>query len=325
MADVDKDSMMEKVRKLMALADSKGATEAEASFAAAKIQELVQTYGLDMAQLEDKGVSEVRGMGTVDRRAMFDYQQALMATIAKNNFCFHDIRTIYIARKNRNSKQHFLIGRQLNIQVTVNTYDYLIGTLKRLCEQANLQEHKTRNLFYDGATERLCKRLNDQRAFREAEELMRQSELRARGEGGTTAIALVDLYGSEADLNNDALNHYPPGTTAQRRHKKAADEAARKTREQELLDQGEDKIVAFYMSHGMDRPQAQTYANAYSTKVTKEARRQTRRSSHRGFTQHDRKHWQRRSSAAFRAGEKAGDSIGIDTQIETVEGPKLIK
>ncbi len=324
-AGVDSQTLMDKVRKLMALADSKSSTEAEAALAAAKVQELVQSYGLDLAQLGDTAVSEVRGMGTVDRRAMFDYQQALMATIAKNNFCFHDVRVVYVERKNRNSKQHFLVGRQLNIQVTVNLYDYLIGTMKRLCEEHGYKDHSTRNLFYDGVTERLCTRLNDQRAFREAEELKRQSEARAAGTGGT-ALVLADVYGSEADLNNDAINGFPYGTTAARRAKREADEAARMQRQKQFIAEGHDNVVAFYLSHNYPLDRAKLLAANYEVKVVKEARRtRTRRSSHTGFTRHDRKLWERQASPAYRAGKKVGDSIGIDTQIEKAEGLKQLK
>jgi hypothetical protein len=309
-------SMMENVRKLLALADSTKTTEGEATAAALKIQELVQTYGLDLALIEGSvPAKEVRGKGTVDRRAMFEYQQLLMKTIAENNFCFHDIRTVFVERKNRNSKQHFLVGRQLNIDVTLRMYDYLIDAMKRLCERGGFQEHKTRNLFYDGATERLTERLLEQRRDREEDERLKREEARRRGEQ-VNALVLADVYGTERDLNNDAINNYAPGTTAQRRMNAERMEAERRVREKELRDQGVEKTVAYYMSHGYEKEKAVGYAQSYYEKVEQAQRRQSARtSSHKGFTQGDREAYKRRSSVAFKAGNEAAKNIGLDTQI----------
>jgi hypothetical protein len=318
--------MMEKIRKLLALADSTKTTEAEATAAALKIQELVQTYGLDLAEIEAQNPGSqhgVRDMGTVNRRAMFDWQQDLMKTIAENNFCLCDVRTIYVEKKNRNSKQHFLVGRKLNIEITTRMYDYLIETMKRLCEEGNFIQHKTRTLFYEGASRRLTDRLKLQRRQREAEERRKQEEARRQGKQ-VNALVLTDVYGSEADMNNDILNGYPIGTTARKRAEKANKENARVAVEKGLIEKGIDRIMAFYLSHGCSHDLAVDYTQQYHAKVRKmERRAQRRNSDHRGFTMHEKKDYVRRNTDAYRAGLKAADDIGLDPQVDKTERKKL--
>jgi hypothetical protein len=198
--------------------------------------------------------------------------------------------------------------------------------MKRLCEQGGFIEHKTRNLFYEGATDRLVERLNMQRRFREAEELAAQSRARAEG-NSKTAVALVDVYGSEADLNNDILNNYPYGTTANRRAEKQRKDQEQKDRYKVLVDGGEDTIIAFYMSHGYDRERSEGYAKAYEAQIAQRtqraARGQQRRSNHRGFNRVNDREARRKNSDAYLAGEEAADSIGLDTQLDG--GQKYLK
>lgn len=310
----DTEAMMAKVRKLLALADSTKTTEGEATAAALKIQELVQSYGLDLAAIEAANpdtLHGVREVGTVNRRAMFEWQQDLMRVLAENNFCHYDVRTIYVERKNRNSKQHFLVGRKLNIDIACQVYDYLISTMKRLCERQDYQHHATRTLFYEGASKRLVERLRDQRNAREMAERYEREQARRRGEQ-TNALVLADVYGTEADLNNDALNGYPIGTTANRRKAKEDKEAQRVLRQKEFEAKGIDTVVAFYMSHGYDQVKAADAANAYHQAVRRQARRAHR---HRGFTMGDHREQRRSRTTAYKAGLRAGDEIGLDDQV----------
>jgi hypothetical protein len=323
-ADKENQAMMEKIRKLLALADSTKTTEAEATAAALKIQELVQTYGLDLAQIEAQNQDSqhgVRDMGTVNRRAMFDWQQLLMETIATNNFCLCDVRVIYVEKKNRNSKQHFLVGRKLNIDITIQMYDYLIETMKRLCEQGGFIQHKTRTLFYEGCAKRLTDRLKQQRRQRELEEKRRKDEARNRGEQ-VNALVLTDVYGSEADMNNDILNGYAIGTTARERSQKVDREAKRHVLEEGFVKLGHEPILAFYLSHGLDMKTAKDYAKSYRAEVQKRARR-AQRQNHRGFTMHERKEHGRTRTEAYRAGLEAGSSIGLDPQVDEVLKKRL--
>jgi hypothetical protein len=189
-------------------------------------------------------------------------------------------------------------------------YDYLISTMKRLCEEGGYIQHASRNLFYEGVTDRLVQRLRLQRRIRERDEQRKKEEARARGEQ-INALVLTDVYGSEADLNNDALNGFAPGTTARARTEKITKEIARKELEAQFIAQGIDKIVAFYLSYGQNMERALESAAAYHHKV----QREQRRVNHTGFTRHERRDHNRRSSSAYRAGARVGDEIGLDTQL----------
>lgn len=156
------EKLLLKIKKLVALADNaRNSSEAEAQAAAAKVQELLQEHGLSMAMVEDAGGTsdsalDKREKKVTDRRAMYAWQKSLMGALAKNNFLFYTVRTVQEFNRgaDRRSNKHFLVGRALNIEVTVSTYDYVSDTVRRLAEQAGytgLQAQKDRGYFLEGA------------------------------------------------------------------------------------------------------------------------------------------------------------------------------
>lgn len=323
----DENPIYGKIRKLLALSQNEGATEAEASAAALKVQELCQDYGLDLAQIgDDPGKEGRREAGTIDRRAMYSWQQRLMSTLAECNFCLHDIRKEKIQRRTkvRNSKRHFLVGRKLNVDVVTSLYDYLVGAMKRFAEQDG---HSGSQLFMEGATSRLTDRLKTQKREREQEEARRRDEARARGEE-VNALVVTDVYNSERDLNNDALNGFPAGTTAARREKHKTDVRAREEREAELIKSGMDSTVAYYVSHGYEKDRAEALVTESKKNQMKRSKRQRRSSNRWGsgttsFRRGSSKHAKKYSSPAFQSGMEAGDKISLNRQAGHSESKKI--
>lgn len=320
------DKLLAKIKKLMALADSaRNSSEAEAQAAAEKVQELLQEHGLSMAMVENSGGSsdstlDRREKSQTDRKAMYAWQRSLMEALARNNFCFHTIRQVkeFYRGADRTSPRHFLIGRTINIEVTIATYDYISETIRKLAEQAGYHGGKDgqrdRGYFLEGSVARLTERLNERREKAEAESARKEAE-RSKV-GGGTALVLSNVYGTEEDLNNDTLNDFPPGTTAARRREREEKAAARQKVEADLVAAGVEPTEAFYRSHGYPEERAKELANDWNKK---QGRR--RRSSGRGWSRSwsssaaSDKHARKVGSKAYGEGRKAGDRVGLDGQV----------
>lgn len=320
------DKLLLKIKKLVALADSaRNTSEAEAQAAAAKVQELLQEHGLSMAMVESAGGSsdstlDQREKSQTDRRAMYSWQRSLMAALARNNFCLHAIRQVeeFNRGANRKSNKHFLVGRSINIEVTLTTYDYISTAIRRLADQAGYPAtatgQKDRGYFLEGAVSRLSERLDERRWEAERESARKEAE-RAKMTGGT-ALVLSNVYGTEEDLNNDAINDFPPGTTAARRRERAEKEAKRAQVEEELIAAGVEKTEAFYRSHGYGEDLSRELAANWNKK-SKSRRRSSGRNWTRRWTSSaaSDKHAQKVGSAAYNEGRRAGNNVGLDRQV----------
>lgn len=321
----NENAVLSRISKLLALRDNAGATEAEATLAAEHVQRLLQENGLTMAEVEAAGGSTADAGGsrekrTTDRRAMYAYQRTLMAALAENNFCLHMIvkvvnaKPLYSGGRGKTSRSHVLVGRYVNVQGTEQMYDYLDTTMRRLATEAGIDYKQNRefNYFLEGATTRVVERLASIRLRREREQFREaMTKGAARGNGTGHELVLTDVYGSEADLNNDHVNGFAPGTTAARRRTQQAQTAVREAREKVLVAEGMDPTVAFYVAHGYGEDEAKTYADSW----TKRSRHGGGRGRSQNWTQSDEKHAQKINSPAYKAGRTAGDSIGLDSQV----------
>lgn len=315
-----------RIQKLLALADSaRNSSEAEAASAAAKVQDLLQEYGLTLAQVEAEGGSTDQGGGrgtvTTDRRALYRWQRDLMAALAENNFCLHRVREVEAldGKKMRRSRRHQLVGRRLNVDVTLDTYDYLSVAVRRAAVSGGF-DHATResdhHLFLDGAVTRLTERLAERRLQRERESAEREAQRQATvGASGThRELVLTDVYGSEADQNNDVLNGFPVGTTAAKRREASDRNARQQARHDELVAQGVPDTEAWYQAYGYDPASARQYANSWERKQARSSRGGRGRA--RSWTSPGGRQYARKiSSAAYRAGKVAGGDIGLDDQV----------
>lgn len=314
--------ILARIAKLHAAARS-GRTEEEAQSFAAKVQELLQDNGLTMAQVEQAGGSTADVGGTREKRAsnnraMYEYQRRLMAALAENNFCYHTIETVvnakplYSGGRGKTSRVHVLIGRQINVTATENMYDYLEETMRRLGVEAGIpaRETKETTYFLEGCTNRVVERLYEKRRQREAEERAAR-DAQPKGNGTHRELVLSDVYGSEKDLNNDVLNGWPAGTTVANRMKAQRRNEEREARAAELVAQGIDKDVAFYMSYGYGPDEAKTYAENWR----KRNNRSGGRGRSQGWTNANRKEYEKVNSASYQAGRAAGNNVGLDTQV----------
>jgi hypothetical protein len=222
--------IIDRVRKLMALAaDGSGATEAEASTAAAMAAAIMEEHGLAMAAVvAGGGQGEGRTSENVVGGAFFNYQTELMEAVAESCFCFVEVtgklRGRHVVRDGFR-----IIGRVSAVASTQVLFDYLDGTIMRLCREAKPEVPKW---FRRGMAERIGERLKQRHAEKLAEQEAAAKAQRdaaaAAGSGNGTAltVTLVDYQQDERDLNEDLRRGLAPGTTRSRR-----DAAERKDKE----------------------------------------------------------------------------------------------
>lgn len=315
-----------RISKLLALASNTAATEAEAALAAEHVQRLLQEHNLTLSQVAATETADHREKVTVPPRALYAWQRDLMAALAENNFCLHRITKVFepvsdgprtqrvdgVPTRGRLRNRHLLVGRALNVQVTAQTYDYLAEAIAR----ASPHPMTTRegNLFFSGAASRLTERLAERR--REAE----AAPPTTTGNGTHRELALSDVYGTEADLNNDHLCGFPAGTTAGQR-REAEDRSARMAAEQRRLQEedGLDWAEAWYRAHGYGDKSVDLAKN-----YNKRSRRRGGRGRSTNWTQSNEREHRKTNSPSYQAGRAAGSSIGLDTQVGGTAGRRAI-
>lgn len=349
------DLPMDRIRKLMAVTIDRGASETEASFASSKVQQILQEYGLSMAEIERRGGGTGddgrRGRNDADRRAMYKWQADLMSALAENNFLKHWIEQqtkIDPAGKMRRSKQHVLLGRHINVQATLQMYDYLVDTFRRLAnDQGYAHAHTTErehHLFLGGVTERVIERLAEQRRHveREAEGKRKRDEAMRNHSAYAptgTSVALAEHYRDERQANQDLYDDFrwglEPGTTACRRAEGKAREAAMTAEIERLVAEGIDDLVASYMVRNeMSRADAEAqmrktnefwakYQAEQDAKPARKSRPSRSRAVYRGPSQAEQREADRRSSFAYNAGRASGDGVGLDKQVSVKNREKL--
>lgn len=294
-----------RIRKLLALAQDARGNENEAASAAAKVQNLLGQYNLELSAIVDSGAraapsidaerERINGLDGITEA----WQVGLLSTVAECNFCLYwtDEERVGTRRKILSR----LVGRKINVGATLDVYDYLALTMGRLNPYP--QRGKSRRSWNEGCADRLGARLYRQRV--ESERASRTAAGDAP-QGSGFDLVLTDVYSSEADLNLDMRNGLPAGTTARER---ADYEARRAVWAAEAKARGP-------VTHAAPEPVKETAAQLRK-RLEREARadRQWQERCYREQAKRDA----RIDPAAFSAGRDAGLRIGLDKQI-TAQG-----
>ncbi len=311
MATQNIDKVLERAAKLMAVQENRGASEAEANIAAEHLQRLLQEHNLTLSQVEehssDGGVDTKRVKDDIKthKSRSQQWRVALLKGIAKNNFCLAQERSNW-----KTGPSLVVVGREINVKVTKMTYDYLSETFIREAREHGFPiwtKACRRDFIYfmDGATSRVIERLDQRRREAEVESAMKPTVGNSTGR----ELVLSDVYGSEADLNNDALNNYPVGTTAERRREQADKSARQKVEHDRLVAEGINDTVAWYRAYGYSEERSAELAKHYSR------RRGGRGSSSQNWSRRDEAENRKVSSASYKAGRNTGASVGLDGQV----------
>ncbi len=354
--------VIDKIRKLLAIASDKSVTESEASTFAAKAQTLMEQHNLSMASVEAAGGSSgddgKRVKDAADdkkHRTVYVWQRNLMKSIAELNFCHCALRFENRYRASPVFAGYDLIGRSANVASTRVMFDYLTQAIDRLArEEAVVEgEHvfsKFACSFREGAAVRVVERLEAKR-----EEALRAAEVEAKEEAArrshpahasTTlpAVILTDFVQDEKDLNEDMRRGLEPGTTGRKRREREALDASRDARMKELQEAGHPWDVAWNVVYrGMDVSEAIEHErkNDAEREAREEAKKQEKpeteaqarkrrereeRESNRYWEQASRRaerEARRIDSRGYRRGQDAGRDIGLDQQIDVKSSRRI--
>ncbi len=313
MENTNIDKVLARAAKLMAVQENRGSSEAEATVAAEHLQRLLQEHNLTLSQIEQhsaegdvqsKRVKDDVKMAASKRMA---WRLALLKGIAQNNFCLAVQSGPYTT-----PKRTMIVGREVNVNVTKMTYDYLAEAFIRAAKEAGFPiwtkaVKREFGYFMDGAVSRVIERLDQRR--REAEAESRNQPV--SGNGSHQELVLSDVYGSEADLNNDALNGFPAGTTATRRRESAEKETRISAEIKRLEETGVPWINAWYLARGYSEEQAAEWARQYK----RQSQRGGRGGRASGFSRRNEAEYRKVNSTAYKSGRSTGSSIGLDSQV----------
>jgi hypothetical protein len=329
--------VVERIKKLLALAKDAGASENEASVAAAKAAEIMEEYGLTMMAVESSGgEGEGRDKTAFKNDLRWHFYEHLMKAVAESCFCYLEVERLV-----KEKRFHFtLIGRQSAVVSATVLYEYLKTTIHKLGREAK-REGMTELLFCAGASERITERLHDRHVSRleeqkaEADRKRREQETRARHPGAAPSsstalvITLVDYEQRERDLNEDYRRGLKPGTTEERRKASEADQAAKEARYKALREEGLEDGIAFNIAFlGMERGRAEAYEKEWLKRQEKQQQRNSK------WTRGDQSRWEqsqaradreakRKNSPSWTRGREAGENIGLDQQVDKQERKKL--
>ena len=325
------DKIIKRLQALLALAEGRGATEAEAALAMERAQDLLAKHNLSMASVfaagakdtEKREESELAAIkGSKGRAAMYKWQQELMRSIADANYCRHWIRTTYNAY-NGHSKlnSHVLIGRESNVVACRLMFEYLLQSMDRMIPVND----KSRSAYSwkEGCVDRLRERIEQQRWDREeanrkeaAEAELRAKEAQAQAKHPASApsplgtshaptVILADYAQEEEDLNADVRRGVEPGTTA------------REKREREAR-----RLAVANEPYVWTPPPPDTRTEAQKAKDRRREEKADERMRAR-WRREAAREAARRDVSAYRAGTEAGNKIGLDLQLGDGKGRKL--
>jgi len=161
MTDDNLAKVMEKIRKLLALA--KSSNEHEAASAADKAQLLLAEYNLTLTDVDSRtreGVEEDDDTETDS----YPWRRPLGTWVAKMFFCHYMYSTF--KRKKTSYDRHIFVGKPHNIVVAKMMFEYLIATVERLARAGAKsiplkQRSPYRVTFRTTCSSRLCTRIAD--------------------------------------------------------------------------------------------------------------------------------------------------------------------
>jgi len=142
---MDKNKAVEKIKKLLELADTKRNTNLEeAAVAAAKAQSLMEKYRIEKALLDKDSSSKVNWKKLADKGRPENWKNFLAGSLARHNGCF-----VVRSQNYESDGQIQIVGESQDIDMLQNIYSYIVFELNKLCIK-ELLVYKTKFGFYPG-------------------------------------------------------------------------------------------------------------------------------------------------------------------------------
>jgi hypothetical protein len=160
---VDRTKIIERIKKVLALAKGAGTTEGEAASAAERAQAMLAEYNLSMADVVEASSDEM----IIDDNVYTDsypWRRPLATMVARMAFCEYFYTTIKHEGSQTAYDRHHFVGLRHNVKASQVMFDYLITTVDRLAREGARslpppQRSPYRVAFRSACSGRLCDRI----------------------------------------------------------------------------------------------------------------------------------------------------------------------
>lgn len=124
--DFDKDRVLARVKKMMALANDAGATEGERDNALRMAHATLAKYNLSMAEADAAGLApvEARMNGTFDMRGIKPWMRTAAAAVANLYFC-----KFFFSNLQNGSLRYNFVGKESNVYTAKEMSKYVIDSI----------------------------------------------------------------------------------------------------------------------------------------------------------------------------------------------------
>ena len=183
---MNEDKAIDKVRKLLNLANNEGATEGERDNALRMAYALIAKHNLEMSQVDQKEEERVISKEPIYARP---WARRVASSVASLFFCQYFTQNL----SQRNMALHHFVGKLSNSVTAMEISMFLIASIRRESgkRQRALGESVTwRRSFCTGAAQQIQQRIH---------ELRKTEESKAPSTG--TSLVLADVYRMEVEAN----------------------------------------------------------------------------------------------------------------------------
>lgn len=184
MTNKNESPLIKKIRALMAKANDKSVTEAEAALFAAKVQELLNANGLSMGDVagEEKRDENVEGVFHTDKKWGSPARKVLLRAVCR----FYNCDAI---GQIGNKHNWTIVGKPTAVLVALDMFGYLVSTVVRLSNQYVRENPGANKIDWRrGCMTRLAERLDTMRR----EEMSKRQEWRSPGNPGNLPALMVN-------------------------------------------------------------------------------------------------------------------------------------
>lgn len=351
MTDINSD-VLDKIQKLLRMANDKRGNESEAGNAMRLAQRLADAHNLQLANIDPNNENADSKRREVAKKngGLYKWQRALWKAVAEVNHCVYwtleeedrSRASPYWAKKIGAAEakaqglfaktfRHKLLGSQVNVITTQIMSDYLQGTIERLARDYVGNDAKRYYIpdaiaYREGMAERIIDRLKEQRAADDLEQRTQKKAAQDRGDGSSLMI-IDDVSERENEANWDF--QYGAGSW-----KRIQDD--RKAREAKYAEQREALAEAQRVQDEWDaanpveaaKRRAEEAAESakfwadYHKQAEKAAEKEAnRKPRYRQMTQAE----QRASSSGYYAGSRDGASVSLNKQVDSTKNGGLLK
>lgn len=193
MENFDKDKVLARVRKMLALAENSAATEGERDNALRMAHATLAKYNLTMAQADAGGITEQRTEGRTTFRE-YAWMRMVGQGIGELFFCFF----FYTPQEKKYAAYRFA-GKESNVATCIEMLHYLLKSINAEGTARALARGETARGTYWRS---FCKGAASQ-VYQRCAQIARAAKEQERGTG--TSLVLASLYQSELMANLEFL------------------------------------------------------------------------------------------------------------------------